>query len=94
MNASVRDSVDVASARGQRLETASIVLLGTSFKIAPMDFRERVVAQMLNGGTLKTPLERMGVFESSVIKTCNGIELYLVANDQEKTVKSILPEGT
>jgi hypothetical protein len=93
MNTSFRDSVDVASARGQASEVTSIVLLGASFKTAPIDFREYVVARMLNGWTLKIPLDKMGVLERSVIETCNRIELYLVAGDPQKTAKSILPES-
>ncbi len=66
--------------------------MGTSFKTTPIDFRERVVARLLNGGTLKIPLDRIGVLEYSVIETCNRVELYLVARDPENIANSVLPE--
>ncbi len=92
MKVSTNDGVGVASTQGELLKAASIILLGTSFRTAPIDFRESVAARIVNKGALKITLGRMGVLESSIIETCNRVELYLIANDPENTVESVLSE--
>jgi glutamyl-tRNA reductase len=91
MKASAAKGVDIASAQAEFSKVATVILLGTSFKTAPIDFRERFATRLRNGRELKNTLDRIGVLESSVIETCNRVELYLVTNDPEITVKSIVP---
>lgn len=92
MNLSADDGVDTAFPEGGSLNAVSIALLGTSFKTAGIDFRERVAIRFLNNGKLKIPLDAMGILENSIIETCNRIELYLVAKNPHKASKLVLKE--
>src|ERR1700722_12197506 len=90
MGASAESGVNVALTQYESGSVASIILLGASFKTAPIGFRERFAAQLLSNGVLRIPLDKAGVLESSMIETCNRVELYLVAADLKKAVESVL----
>src|ERR1700689_3121134 len=90
MKASAESGVSVAPTQYELRKAASIILLGTSFKTAPIGFRERFAAQLLSDGALRLGLAKSGVTESSIIETCNRVELYLVAADPKSAVESVL----
>ena len=66
----------------------SIVLVGTSFRSAPIAFRERAAKEHFgkDGLAAGTP----GALESSVIETCNRVEMYLAASDPASAAESLL----
>jgi glutamyl-tRNA reductase len=90
MKVSAESGVNVALTQSELGKAASIILLGASFKTAPIDFRERFAAQLLCNGVLRIPLDKTGAIESSIIETCNRVELYLVTIDPKNAVESVL----
>jgi len=90
MEAPAESGVNVAPTRYELGNAASIILLGTSFKAAPIGFRERFASQLLSNGVLRISLDETGVTESSIIETCNRVELYLVATDPKSAVEAVL----
>ena len=50
MEASAESGVNVAPTQYELGSAASIILLGASFKAAPIGFRERFAAQLLSNG--------------------------------------------
>jgi glutamyl-tRNA reductase len=70
--------------------TPSIVLIGTSFKSAPIAFRERVSKGLLGIGREALLAGTPGVLESSVIETCNRVEMYIAASDPVAASESLL----
>src|SRR5580700_8803267 len=89
MKASAESGVSVALTQHELGRAASIILLGASFKTAPIGFRERFAAQLLSNRALRIGPAK-GVTESSIIETCNRVELYLVATDPKGAVESVL----
>jgi glutamyl-tRNA reductase len=81
------------------LPAPSLVLVGTSFKSAPLAFRERAARQLsgTQGGMLLASIS--GVDESSIIETCNRVEVYMTATDPSAAAGSLItklgggPEG-
>jgi glutamyl-tRNA reductase len=90
MKAPAESGVSAALTQYESGKAASIILLGTSFKTAPIGFRERFAEQLLGDGALRIRLAEGGVTESSIIETCNRVELYLVAADPKSAVESVL----
>jgi len=90
MEASAESGVSVAPIQYESGKAASIILLGASFKTVPIGFRERFAAQLLSDGALRLGFAKSGVTESSIIETCNRVELYLVATDPKGAVESVL----
>jgi glutamyl-tRNA reductase len=90
MEASAESGVSVAPNQYESGSAGSIILLGTSFKTAPIGFRECFASHLLSNGVLRTPLANTVVTESSIIETCNRVELYLVATDPKNAVESVL----
>src|ERR1017187_2747764 len=90
MKVSAESGVNVALTQSELGKAASIMLLGASFKTAPIDFRERFAAQLLCNGVLRIPLDKTGAIESSIIETCNRVELYLVTIDPKNAIESVL----
>lgn len=68
-----------------KAETAlsSIILIGTSFKTSPIGFREKLSGVLSGVAAQRHPLE--GVKESTIVQTCNRIELYAVSGEPERT---------
>jgi glutamyl-tRNA reductase len=90
MKTFTESAVDPSFLKGELRTVASIILVGTSFKTAPMDFREFFAKRLLSDGVLKNPLPGDGLLESSVIETCNRVEIYIVSNEPDKSVKEVL----
>jgi len=67
----------------------SIVLVGTSFKTAPIALRERALRELFGGAGNLLIANAPGVLESSVIETCNRIEVYASTVDPKATVSFI-----
>ena len=71
--------------------TSSILLLGTSHRIAPVEERERFsVAEGAESELLHALLRLPGVEEAAVLSTCNRFELYLGARDDGAVVQQVL----
>ena len=68
----------------------SIVLVGTSFKSAPLAFRERAAKELSSTGNDGLVADTPGVIESSVIETCNRLEVYIAATDPAAAAASLL----
>ncbi len=62
---------------------SSIIQIGTSFKTSSIEFREKLSRVHSGQPTQWHPLE--GVKESTVLQTCNRIELYAVSEEPERT---------
>jgi glutamyl-tRNA reductase len=90
MKVSAKRGVNVAPTRSELGKAASVMLLGVSFKTATIDFRERFAAHLLSNGELRIPLDKTEVIESSIIETCNRVELYLVTTNPRNAVESVL----
>jgi len=65
------------------------LLVGASFRTAPLAVRERIAARLDRDDNLGA-LKRAGALESSVIKTCNRLELYLTTRYPEITAESVI----
>ena len=68
----------------------SIVLVGTSFKTAGIEMRERVANRLSNALEPGIRTEDGGVFESSVLETCNRLEVYLACGEPGKVARSVV----
>src|SRR5438309_1762517 len=77
--------------RGVPVST-SIVLVGTSFRISSIGFRERVLSLLLENDWIEVTPAAMHILESVLLVTCNRIELYVATDDPERCTESILSE--
>lgn len=81
-------SIDSSPARVSRAGTApSIVLVGTSFRTADIDSRERIAKRL---SEIPGPGIRVGngrIFESSVLETCNRLEVYIACSSHSEVAK-------
>ena len=68
----------------------SVVLVGTSFKSAPIAFRERAARSFSATDVMGLVEGIPGVLESSVIETCNRVEMYIAATDPAASAASLL----
>ena len=69
-----------------RTQASSIVVLGSSFKSAPIAYRERLSSLMRARGLLR----RGDAAESVALETCNRIELYLFSERPAQAVSGAL----
>ncbi len=66
-----------------------IVLVGTSFRTAPLELRERLY-RSVNAESLQTSLKGKGADESfALLSTCNRIEIYGFTADAKSTQKQL-----
>lgn len=68
----------------------SIVLIGTSFKTSSIQFRERIASPFLGDNPQFSPSSIPHIRETSLLVTCNRIELYVATDAPERAVESIL----
>jgi len=68
----------------------SLVVVGTSFKSAPIAFRERAAQELLGAGRGAQIATTPGVLESSVIETCNRVEVYVSTSAPDAAARSLL----
>jgi glutamyl-tRNA reductase len=69
---------------------SSVVLVGTSFRTAGIDSRERIGRRL---SQVPEPGHRVGrgkIFESSVLETCNRVEVYLACSSPNEVAKSVM----
>jgi glutamyl-tRNA reductase len=66
-----------------------ILLVGTNFRIAPLDLREKL-ARSVNVTSLETDMESNNADESfALLSTCNRIEIYACTTDPTSTGKRL-----
>lgn len=68
-----------------------LLLVGTDFRIAPLELRERVAVSKEDGETtLVHLLAATGVAEACLLSTCNRTEVYVHPRDEEEATKAAL----
>ncbi len=80
-----------STGRGQGLgPLTSILLIGTSFKTSSLASRERVLRSLHGGDSASIRRLSPHVRESSLLVTCNRIEIYLATDDPDNVAEAIL----
>jgi hypothetical protein len=78
----VRDALAADARDGERVDPATIALVGLSHHTAPIELREQVYVDAANvRHTVREVMESPAVHECVVLSTCNRTEFYLHAAD-------------
>ena len=65
-----------------------LVLVGTSYRLAPVELREKMAVAERQAGELAHRLQEGGSEEAVCLSTCNRTELYLAGSDDEAAERS------
>ena len=68
----------------------SVVLVGTSFRTAEIATRERIARRLSEVPEPGLRVGRGRIFESSVLETCNRLEVYLACSNPNEVAKSVM----
>lgn len=84
-------SIDSSLTGVSRAGTApSIVLVGTSFRTADIGSRERIAKRLSEIPGTGSPFGEGGVLESSVLETCNRLEVYMACSNPKEVAASVI----
>lgn len=67
----------------------SVVLVGTSYRTAGIDTREGIAKRLSEIPELEVVAESGRVLESTILETCNRLELYFVCGDPDEVARSV-----
>lgn len=68
----------------------SLVLVGTSFRTAEISTRERIAGRLSEVSESGLRVGRGRIFESSILETCNRLEVYLACSSPNEVAKSVM----
>lgn len=85
-----REARHASAGADGRLAAPSLILVGTSFRTAKVGTREQVAKRL---SEIPEPGSRIGggrVFESSLLETCNRLEVYLACSSPDQAADQVM----